>query len=395
MNPAVILLTLSFAVTVGRAASFASDGAEARGPQATAEQRIRGVRFVADPAIDTGALKDVLEDRERRIRIEGLVDEPEKMVTGSNEDLPVERLCTCLREAKRAAEAHGRIDFAVELEVPDANGGPPAAREANPVDLTARVRTGRPYRVGRITFTGHYRINESTLRRAMVLQEQALFDVDKLRRSVARLNRSGLMAPITADDIAIRRDPVGLTADVTISLRERPRGRWWLSGPLTAPFIGSLQAAISSRLPAWGRGPFEASTYYVTFGLIGLPNPLARLMPSGAKRGLSPSLVLERPYLPGQALSSGFALSARRPLPAMLASYGATQLGRGARAVLGNDAPLPPSLVMPVQTSRPNAEGKGSFAGFLICEPQKPRLQWLRRGGALAADLMLGAFRPF
>jgi hypothetical protein len=187
-----------------------------------------------------------------------------------------------------------------------------------------------------------------------------------------------------------------LTADLTISLRERRRRKWSLSGPIAAAGLtGSLEAAISSRLPAWGRGLFEASTYYFTFSLIGLPNPLVRLLPLAPKARPSPLLVLERPYLAGQALFSGFALSPRHSARTLLTSYGATHLGRGARAALGGDAFLPSNLLVPVQASGASGDGRRTFVGFVICDPPKARLHWLRRAAALAADLGLGAFRPF
>jgi hypothetical protein len=332
----------------------------------------------------------------RHVKIEGFVNEHGTIVTVPNGDFPVDHLCKCLLDAKRMAEAHGRIDFAATLEVSEANGAAPTGSERNWVDVTARVRPGSPYAVGRISFSGHYQVNESTLRRAMVLQERARFDVEKLRRSLARLNRSGLLEPITADHVEIQRNPAGLTADLTISVRERPRRHWSLSGPVAATgFMGSLQAAISSRLPPWGRGIFEASTYYVTFSLIGLPNPLVRLLPFAPKPTLSPLLVLERPYLPGQALFSGFALSPTRPARTMLTSYSVTHLGRGARAALGSDTSVPLTLLVPVQASHLRVDGDRSSVGFLICEPPEARLRWLRLGGAYAADLMLGAFRPF
>jgi surface antigen-like variable number repeat protein len=463
MKPVVFLLGLLFAAPAAAAEPLVGDDTATRRPGASPEYRIREVRFVGDPAFETDALKEVLEElkvrwwipgiwtrlppydaravdaglarlrsfylsngyfdalvagedvrfdgheatvtvhvqsgaksRVRHVRVEGLFNENDRIATGADGEFPVDRLCECLLEAKRAAEVHGRIDFAAELEVSEANGGATIGSETNTVDLTARVRTGSPYTVGRISFSGHHRINDSTLRRAMVLQERALFDLGKLRRSLARLNRSGLLEPIDAGDVEIQKNPASLTVDVTISLRERARGQWSLSGPVAAPgFIGSLQAAISSRLPAWGRGVFAASTYYVTLSLIGVPNPLVRLLPFAAKPRLSPSLILERPYLPGQALFSGFALSPKHPARTMLASYGVTHPGRGARAALGNDTPLPLSLVVPVEARRLTVEGERASVGFLICEPAGERLRWLRRSAAFAADLALGAFRPF
>ena len=329
----------------------------------------------------------------RHVSIEGLFGEHGKTITDSNAGFPGDHLCKRLLDAKRTAEAQGRIDFAAELEVSEVNGAAPTGSERDWVDVTARVRTGSPYVVGRISFSGHYRVNESTLRRAMAVQERALFDVDKLRRSLAQLNRSGLLEPITPDDVEIESNPARLMADLTISLRERPRGQWWLSGPVAATgFTGSMQAAISSRLPPWGRGVFEASTYYVTLSLTGLPNPLIRLLPFARRSRLLPLLTLERPYLPGQAMFSGFALSPNRPARTMLTSYAVTHLSRGARGALGSDSSVPPTLLVPVQTSH---AGVGASVGFLICEPPEARLRWLRRGAAYAADLALGTFRPF
>jgi hypothetical protein len=55
---------------------------------------------------------------------------------------------------------------------------------------------------------------------------------------------------LTLADISIARRDDGVTADLTIPLRERKR-RWWsVSGPMI-PGIGTLQASLSSRLPPW------------------------------------------------------------------------------------------------------------------------------------------------
>jgi hypothetical protein len=357
---------------------------------------IGDVTFDGREATITLQVQSGPKSRVRPVNIDSLFNEHGRIVAEPNGDFPVDHLCKCLLDAKRMAEAHGRIDFAAKLEISEANEAAPPGSESNWVGVTARVRTGSPYVVGRISFSGHHQVNESTLRRAMVLQERALFEVGKLRRSLARLNRSGLLEPITADDVEIQRNPTGLTADLTISLRERPRGRWSLSGPVIATRLtGSPQATISRRLPAWGRGVFEASTYYVTFSLIGLPNPLVRLLPFAPRPRLSPLLVLERPYLPGQAVFSGFALSPMRPARTMLTSYAVTHLSRGAHGVLGSDTLVPSTLLVPVQTSHASVDDERSSVGFLICEPPDARLRWLLRGAAYAADLTLGAFRPF
>ena len=290
---------------------------------------------------------------------------------------PLDALCGSLLGARDLAESQGRLDFGVVVDTADPSGLS---------ELTAHVRMGSAYTVGRVTFAGHRGISESTLRRAMTLRERELFDVGKLRRSLARLNDTGLIHPLTLADVAIVQRVDGVTADITIPLRERKR-RWWsLAGPLIPGLGGPLQASIASRLPPWGRGLFEASTYYVTFNAIGVAKPLLRLLPFASKAGQLPLMTLERPYLPGQPLLSGFALSPSLSPRAMAMRYGRTHLARGMHAVL-NGAQRD-ALTLPVTTAGPAA------GNVLVCSPPKPRLSWLRRGGALAIDVATSALLP-
>jgi outer membrane protein insertion porin family len=271
----------------------------------------------------------------------------------------VDQLCGSLLDARRTAELQGRLDFTAEVAFTGSSGL---------TEVTARISPGSAYAVGRITFAGHTALNDSTLRRAMVLYERDLFDVVRLRRSLARINDTGFFERLTLADVTVERRSDGVTADVTIPLRERRR-RWWsLSGPLI-PGIGSFRASIASRLPPWGRGVLDASTYVVTFNLLGIVGPLAKVLP----------LALERPLLPGQELSSGFALSSSPR--AMLAHYARSQLARGVHAILGA-GPADP-LAVPV-----TPDGQHQVDG-IVCHPPKSRLWWLRRGGAIAADLLL------
>ena len=145
--------------------------------------------------------------------------------------------------------------------------------------------------VGRINFSGHSGMNDSTLRRAMTISERGLLDVGQLRRSLARINDIGVFEPLTLADISVARRDDGVTADLTIPLRERKR-RWWsVSGPMI-PGIGMLRASIC-RAPPWGRGVFEAATYFVSLNVTGFAKPF---------------LALQRPVIPGQELLSGYAL---------------------------------------------------------------------------------------
>ncbi|HET9268784.1 MAG TPA: hypothetical protein VFO31_11500, partial [Vicinamibacterales bacterium] len=70
---------------------------------------------------------------------------------------PAGVMCACLLEARRIAESQGRLDFSVAIET---------GEDLAPVSVTAHLRMGSPYVVGRIDFTGHRNVNDSTLRRA-------------------------------------------------------------------------------------------------------------------------------------------------------------------------------------------------------------------------------------
>ena len=334
--------------------------------------------------------------RVRHIEIDGIDDERETTATDSSGEFPVDTLCRGLFDARRIAESQGRLDFAVELEISHADGPVLSNTGGGWVDVTSRVRTGSAYTVGRIDFSGHHRINESTLRRAMVLQERSSFDVGKLRASLERLNRSGLVEPLTPGNVEIRRNPDTLTADLALAIRERPGRRWSLSGPLGPSALGLLEATLSSRLPPRGRGIFEASTYYLTFSATGFSNPLIRLLPIRLRPSPPALLVLERPYLPGQALSSGFALSPQLSARRLLAGYGLTHFDRITQAALIGGPPDSSDLLIPISGRHTSGVSGGSEeASFLVCIAPARSHQQLRRAAAVAASLVIGTFRPY
>jgi hypothetical protein len=286
----------------------------------------------------------------------------------------VDTLCACLLELRRSAEAQGRLDLAAEVESAG-TGLPPEALSGSGerrADLTARVWMGSAHAVGRIDFAGHSRINDSTLRRAMTIYEREPLDVRQLRRSLARINDLGVFEPLTLADISVARRDDGVTADLTIPLRERKR-RWWsVSGPML-PGIGALQASVSSRLPPWGRGAFDLTTYFVSLNVAGFAKPLL-------------FLTLQRPVIPGQELLSGFAVSPALSPRAMLMHYGRTHLAH--RIVPMLDGELNDPLSVPV-TSAGRLEAEP-----IVCVPPKPRLWWLRRGAAAAVNVAFTAVIP-
>jgi hypothetical protein len=299
-------------------------------------------------------------------------------------------LCAYLLDARQAAESEGHLDFSAVVE---------ATGSGETTQLTAKVDMGTPYGVGRITFSGHNQINDSTLRRAMTLRERDPFDVGQLRRSLERINDSGLVEPLSLADLVITRHADRATADLTIPLRERGR-RWWLLAGPVIPGLGSYHASISSRLPPWGRGVVDASTYLITFNLLGLARPLLGVLPllSDAPpldfargspeqgRRAPVAIALERPYLPGQGLLSGFALSPQLSARSTIGYYGRTHLSRLLHATLDETATDP--LVIPI-TGGSQASGK-----LLVCNPSKQKLWWLRRGLVQATDIALALVLP-
>ncbi len=322
--------------------------------------------------------------RVRDVRVVG-VDGPahvdRTLTADTNGAFPADAICRCLLAARERADADGRLDFSAAIEVTHVD------RAQNLVDITVRVWMGSPYRVGRIEFTGHRSVNESTLRRALTLPEGERFDVRALRRGLARLNASGLFEPLTPADIEIATRSDGIGADLRIALRERPRNSWRLSSAGLPWVPGSLQLTVSSRLPGWGRGILEASTYALTWNLLGV---VSRILGLHWLSGSLPLVVLERPVLPGQAALSGFALSPGLSARAMLAHYAGTHLARGLRARLAPEAGV--GLVVPV------VDGSGAVVGsrdgepspgVIACDPGRPRLWWLRQGAAQAAQVAL------
>jgi len=198
----------------------------------------------------------------------------------------------------------------------------------------------------------------------MVVNERDLLDIGKLRRSLARINSFGVFEPLTLADVSFATLDDGVTVDLTIPLREG-KSRWWsLSAPLFPAF--RLQAAIASRLPPWGRGVFEAATYFLSLNVTGFARPF---------------LSLQRPIVPGQEWLSGFAITPALSPRAMLASYGRTHLAHAIGGML--DSSVEDPLVVPVTSS-----GRWDDQP-LVCQPARARLWWLRRIAAVAIGIAL------
>jgi hypothetical protein len=266
----------------------------------------------------------------------------------------VDTLCSGLLAARRSAESDGHLDFAIEIE---------RAATDDAVELVARVWTGTAHAVRRIHFAGHSKINDTTLRRAMLLNERDVLDIGKLRRGLARINTLGVFEPLALTDVDVAFLDDGVTVDLTIPLRER-KPRWWSLSPTLLPGIG-LQASIGTRLPPWGRGVVEAATYFLSLNVVGFARPF---------------LALQRPIIPGQEWLSGFAITPASPR-AMLVSYGRSHLAHSIGGML--DGSVEDPLVVPVTSSGPLEDEP------LVCKPARGRLWWVREAAATAVRIAM------
>ena len=207
---------------------------------------------------------------------------------------PQEReLCRCALEARREAWRRGVVDFNARVQGP-----------------ALQITTGPPFVVGRIEFRGHHRNAGTTLRRAMLLDEADPLDPARLRRSLDRLNRTGLVNPLDGSNVTVYLDRATGRANVTLSITEAPRGQWSLSGPLWLP--GSVRFRLESRLPAF-------ATWMASLDLVSWP-----LL--GARYLFVPMVSLERSLLPGRRWQSGWRFSPQLGWRGTLAAWAGNQV---------------------------------------------------------------------
>jgi outer membrane protein insertion porin family len=283
-------------------------------------------------------------------------------------DRPMRELCSCLLTARRAAERSGVLDFSASLNV-ERVGDPATA------DLSAAIQAGPSYRVGRIEFIGNHRYTDAAVRRKFSLDEGQPLDRGLLRKSIARLNQTLQFDPIDDHALVVQPHPVTGEADVFVRLTERQFRAWAISGPVgPASLAGPLQASLSSRLPGWGQGMLELSTYVASISLVAFAQPLIPWLAASAVR-FQPVLAIQRPFTPGEGWKSGFIIAPQIGWQRSVLSYASTQLQNRLRP-----APLEPEL--PVSVSRP----QGDVA--MLCEPGGPRLAALRLTAALAARFL-------
>lgn len=284
-----------------------------------------------------------------------------------------ENLCRTLIERRRIADSTGRLDFSARLDIKDVEPGRVA-------DLSVEIDEGRQYTINRIEFRGHHSVSDITLRRMMLLDEGEVMDQTRLRKSLAQINRWRFFQPIDHSSVSLVTNPETGRADVTINLKEDKLRRWAFSGPVGPISVGGpLKLEIASRLPAWGRGPFELATYYVSFNLLGGAFPFANLLPFGSGKFLSPLLTLQRPMMAGQPWLSGFNISPQFSWQQMLIRYAATQAKGPLLSRFGFGGKLPePPLYVPVNRNQ----------STLVCE-EKSRFGWLSNAAGMAQHYLM------
>ena len=230
------------------------------------------------------------------------VDQPVAHAEGGA--LPEGELCSALFAERRDAESRGILDFSVQLNVQRTDDGSEATPTAT---IRADVDHGRPYWVRRIDFAGNHHYKDAFVRRNFLLDEGDPLDPLVLRKSMVRLNRSAAFEPVTEANVSIRTVEESGEATIMLQLIERKHNSWRLSGPVGPASIGGpLEASISSRLPAWGSGLFEMSTYAASLSLIGFAHPIVPVLSVVSRRPVFPVLVLQRPFFFRRRMEIGY-----------------------------------------------------------------------------------------
>lgn len=276
-------------------------------------------------------------------------------------------LCGELLAKRREAQRRGVLDYSVKL---DGGGG---------IDVTA----GPAYRVGRIDFTGNHHYSDAAIRRNFVLMEGQQFDQERLRESIARLNRTAWFAEVESRDVVVRPDARTGFADVAIKVTERKGGSWKISGPVgPASVAGPVQASIASRLPAWGRGVLELSTYAGSISVFAFARPLLRI--GNAPKSFMPVAALQRAFTPGEAWRSGFMIAPQLGWRSAGAGYAVAQAeGRLAPALAGGGG-----SALEVKVERAAGEA------VMSCEAPGPRWRLMREAAGVGMRLVGAMVRP-
>lgn len=139
---------------------------------------------------------------------------------------------------------------------------------------------------------------------------------------------------------------------------------------------GPLQFTLASRLPAWGQGILELSSWYASFSVMAYADAFAHIVGSNPGRRILPVFGLQRPFIPAQSWMSGITIAPQLGWRGTAATYAAAQLrDRVLPWMSGSQidiAALPLTIV--------RADGDA----VMFCASPQPRLRWLRKGAAVA-----------
>ena len=151
-----------------------------------------------------------------------------------------------------------------------------------------------------------------------------------------------------------------------------------IGGPLgPMSLFGPIHGRVETRLPAWGQGLLQLSTYTVGGWLTSVPELVAQGDAWVWRTVWKPSFVLSRPAMPGSAWTTGYLWSPQLTWRQALAANAAMQF-RGGLGSLLEGRPLAPSLRVSVTHAERGAIGE------IVCEPQRSWTRHLRTAGKFA-----------
>ena len=284
---------------------------------------------------------------------------------------PAHAFCKALFHEEAQAEQTGVVDFAASIIIHDLPG-PPSSRGGElrkSADIETVIQKGPAYRVGRINFIGNHSISDITMRRSLLISEAEPLNEMLLRKSLARLNATGLFERLSESNVVINTPPGSDRADIAIRVREQKPRHWYLSGPVGPMSIGgSLQFAIGSRLPPWGQGLLELATYTVSAHLMLLPKPLGSILPGLPNRRFFPLLTIQRPLLPGQRFLSGFTVAPQTGWLGMLTGYGVSETRGFTSGLFENKRSYQSTITVSVTHVAPDGTHEGREGSF-YCKP--------------------------
>jgi outer membrane protein insertion porin family len=189
------------------------------------------------------------------------------------------------------------IEAALNARVPEALAAPPeptpkkqSAAQAPTVDVTMQLTEGKRYFVNRITFTGNATTRDNVIRREVRIYEGDVFDTERLKFSVKRLNQLGYFKELKGDDKDMKVDKTpgkdGFV-DVTLKVEEQNRNQL------------TFGAGVSQYEGVFGQLAFQTANF------LGRGESLTVSMQAG-DRAQNYQLAFTEPFLFDRNITGGF-----------------------------------------------------------------------------------------